>query len=140
MYLKTLIKSGSPIQDTFWEQQNHRRGDVCLLYECDSSILYRKKGIGFGFFCCACERGSPFMSCDPSIFPVIRALSEKFQGLLILNKERKAVLWDKKLARIRKCASQVMSGSGEGVIHVFRRRLFPASLYFGHFEQTKPRN
>ena len=49
-----------------------------------------RQEFGFGF-CCACERGSPFMSRDPSIFPVIRALSEKFQGLLILNKERKAV-------------------------------------------------
>ena len=87
--LETLIKSGSPIQDTFWEQQNHRRGDVCLLYECDSSILYREKGNG-SVFAAPVRKGSPFMSCDPSIFPVVIALSEKFQGLLILTKERKA--------------------------------------------------
>ena len=90
MYLKTLIKSGSPRQDTFWEQQSHRRRDVCLVYECDRSILYREKGNG-SIFAAPVRRGIPFMSCDPSIFPVAMALSEKFQGLLILTKERKAV-------------------------------------------------
>ena len=66
--LETLIKSGSPIQDTFWEQQNHRRGDVCLLYECDSSILYRKKGIGFGFFAAPVRGEAPLCHVTPQFY------------------------------------------------------------------------